>query len=175
MASHGPAALQPDLAQESSTSSAAPAAAGQEEALPQETVPELAAPEAEAAKEGEGEEEEEGECGFCLYMKAGGCKDAFTAWMDCVEASNKEGGDMVERCAETTINLKNCMEAHADYYAPVLQAEQAISAQAEATVAAAAEAEKDKGGELPSAATPSSSEDNKEGTASSSAAAGEGK
>jgi mitochondrial intermembrane space import and assembly protein 40 len=181
MASPESTPQQHHLTQESSTSSAAPAAAGQEEA-PQEPVAEPAAPGAEASKEGEGEgEEEEGECEFCLYMKAGGCKDAFTAWMDCVEASDKVGGEMVERCAQTTINLKNCMDAHADYYAPLLQAEQAVSDQAEATVAAAAEAAKDKGGELstvaaaaeaakdkggelPAASTPSSAEDNKEET-----------
>jgi hypothetical protein len=30
-------------------------------------------------KKGDGEEEEEEEtCGFCIYMKGGGCKDAFT-------------------------------------------------------------------------------------------------
>ncbi|GJN10247.1 hypothetical protein PR202_ga28325 [Eleusine coracana subsp. coracana] len=161
MASSEPAAQQANLAQESSTSSQGQA--------PQEPVPEQAAPgAAEAAKE----EEEEGECGFCLFMKAGGCQDAFTAWMDCVEASEKEGGDMVERCAQTTIDLKNCMEAHADYYAPVLHAEQAVSDRA----AAAAEAEKDKAGELPAAAsTPASAEDTKEGTDSSPAAPGEGK
>ncbi|XP_062188400.1 uncharacterized protein LOC133891681 [Phragmites australis] len=142
MASAEPAA-EPHHAQE--TSSAA-AAADREEA-PQEPVPEAAAPGAEAEKVGEGEEEEEGECGFCLFMKAGGCKDAFVAWEECVEASEKEGSDMVERCHQATTNLKKCMDAHADYYAPVLQAEQAISDQAEAAVAAAADAAKDKGTE----------------------------
>ncbi|XP_062188940.1 uncharacterized protein LOC133892270 [Phragmites australis] len=128
MASAEPAA-QSHLAQESSTSSEA-AAAGQEEA-PQEPVPEAAAPGAEA-------EEEEGECGFCLFMKAGGCKDAFVAWEECVEAAQKEDSDMVERCYQATANLKKCMDAHADYYAPVLQAEQAVADRAEAAAAAAA-------------------------------------
>ncbi|PAN09511.1 hypothetical protein PAHAL_2G030300 [Panicum hallii] len=138
MASPEPAA-QPSPAQEPST----PAAAGREEA-PREPAPEAAAPGAAAAEpekvEGEGgeDEEEEGECGFCLFMKAGGCKDVFVAWEECVEAAQKEGADMVERCHEVTANLKTCMDAHADYYAPVLQAEQAVNERAEAEAAAAA-------------------------------------
>jgi hypothetical protein len=119
-------------------------------------------------------------------MKAGGCKDAFTAWMDCVEASDKVGGEMVERCAQTTINLKNCMDAHADYYAPLLQAEQAVSDQAEATaeaakdkggelstVAAVAEAAKDKGGELATVAAAAEAAKDKGGELSTVAAAAE--
>ncbi|KAL5196627.1 hypothetical protein ABZP36_000139 [Zizania latifolia] len=81
-------------------------------------------------------EEEEGECGFCLFMKGGGCKEAFVAWEECVEAAEKESSDMVERCFQVTANLKKCMDAHADYYAPVLQAEQAVSDHAEAAIAA---------------------------------------
>jgi len=111
-------------AQEPST----PAAAGRDEA-PREPVPEAAAPGAAAAAAAE---EEECECGFCLFMKAGGCKDAFVAWEECVEAAQKEGADMVERCHEATANLKACMDAHADYYAPVLQAEQAVNDRAAA-------------------------------------------
>jgi hypothetical protein len=139
MTSPEPAA-QPSPAQEPPS---APAAAGQEEA-PREPAPEAAAPGTEAAAEKlEGEvqgedEEEEGECGFCLFMKAGGCKDAFVAWEECVEAAQKEGTDMVERCYEATSNLKKCMDAHADYYAPVLQAEQAVNERAEAEAAATA-------------------------------------
>ncbi|XP_039835011.1 uncharacterized protein LOC120695861 [Panicum virgatum] len=102
---------------------------------------------------GKGEEEEEGECGFCLFMKAGGCKDAFVAWEECVEAAQKEGADMVERCYEVTANLKTCMEAHADYYAPLLQAEQAINERAEAA-AAAAEGEPASDGEKKGEAVP---------------------
>ncbi|KAF7069265.1 hypothetical protein CFC21_074923 [Triticum aestivum] len=82
--------------------------------------------------------EEEGECGFCLYMKAGGCKEAFMSWEEeCVQAAEKEGSDMVERCFQATTNLKKCMDAYADYYAPVLQAERTVSDQAEASIAAA--------------------------------------
>ncbi|WOL20254.1 hypothetical protein Cni_G29058 [Canna indica] len=74
----------------------------------------------------EGEEEEEGECGFCLFMKGGGCKDAFVAWENCVEDSEKSGEDIVEKCSEVTALLKKCMDAHADYYEPILRAEQAL-------------------------------------------------
>ncbi|KAG2640019.1 hypothetical protein PVAP13_2KG075616 [Panicum virgatum] len=125
-------AAQPSPAQEPST----PAAAGREEA-PREPVPEAAAA-AEAAEEAE---------------KAGGCKDAFVAWEECVEAAQKEGADMVERCYEVTANLKTCMEAHADYYAPLLQAEQAINERAEAA-AAAAEGEPASDGEKKGEAVP---------------------
>jgi hypothetical protein len=47
---------------------------------------------AEAGKEGE----EEGECGFCLFMKDGGCKEEFVAWEKCVEDAEAAGkkGDL---------------------------------------------------------------------------------
>uniref|UniRef100_A0A0E0EEJ8 GCK domain-containing protein n=1 Tax=Oryza meridionalis TaxID=40149 RepID=A0A0E0EEJ8_9ORYZ len=104
---------------------------------PAAVVAAAAAEEADVEKEGEEEEEEEGECGFCLFMKGGGCNEAFVAWEDCVEAAGKEeGSDMVERCFEVTANLKRCMDAHADYYAPVLRAEQAVNDHADAAIAA---------------------------------------
>lgn len=74
---------------------------------------------------GESEEEEEGECGFCLFMKGGGCKDAFIAWENCVEEAEKNKEDIVEKCFQVTGNLKKCMEAHSDYYEPILSAEKA--------------------------------------------------
>lgn len=123
-------AAQPHLVQESTATA------------PQVPVREEAAQEVEVEKEGEGEGEE-GECGFCLFMKGGGCKDAFVAWEECVEAAEKEGSDMVERCFQATANLKKCMDAHADYYAPVLQAEQAVSDHAEAAIAADADKNKE--------------------------------
>jgi hypothetical protein len=33
---------------------------------------------AETSKAEDGEEEEEEECGFCIFMKGGGCKESFT-------------------------------------------------------------------------------------------------
>ncbi|THU52243.1 hypothetical protein C4D60_Mb10t01930 [Musa balbisiana] len=72
------------------------------------------------------EEEEEAECGFCLFMKGGGCKDAFIAWEKCVDDAEKSQEDIVDRCSEVTGLLRKCMDAHADYYEPILRAEQAL-------------------------------------------------
>lgn len=76
------------------------------------------------------EEEEEGECGFCLFMKGGGCKETFIAWEKCVEEAEKSKEDVAEKCFEVTGLLKKCMDAHADYYAPILQAEKAMEEEA---------------------------------------------
>lgn len=85
----------------------------------------------EEATGGEGEEEEEeGECGFCLFMKGGGCKETFVDWEKCVEEGENNNEDIVEKCFEATSALKKCMEAHSDYYAPLLQAEKAAEAEA---------------------------------------------
>ncbi|XP_009767550.1 uncharacterized protein [Nicotiana sylvestris] len=78
--------------------------------------------------EKEDEDEEEGECGFCLYMKAGGCKDSFTEWEKCVEEGENNKEDIAEKCFEVTSALQKCMEAHSDYYAPILQVEKDIEA-----------------------------------------------
>ncbi|KAF8662515.1 hypothetical protein HU200_056110 [Digitaria exilis] len=136
-------ATQASPAQESS----APAAAEQEEA-PREPCPPEAATERGAAAAAENkvevkeeEEEEEGECGLFLFMDAGGCKDAFMAWEECVAAVAAQEEDakvMAERCRVATSNLIKCMTAHADYYAPVLRAQQAFNQRAEAAAAAAA-------------------------------------
>ncbi|CAN4124514.1 unnamed protein product [Withania somnifera] len=77
------------------------------------------------------EEEEEGECGFCLFMKGGGCKDSFIEWEKCIEEGEKNKEDIVEKCFEVTSTLRKCMEAHSDYYAPILQAEKAAEAELE--------------------------------------------
>ncbi|XP_023536143.1 uncharacterized protein LOC111797387 [Cucurbita pepo subsp. pepo] len=69
------------------------------------------------------DEEEEGECGFCLFMKGGGCRDSFVEWEKCIEEAEKNKEDIVEKCFEVTGALKKCMEAHADYYEPILKAE----------------------------------------------------
>ncbi|GFQ02568.1 hypothetical protein PHJA_002400800 [Phtheirospermum japonicum] len=78
----------------------------------------------------EEDEEEEGECGFCLFMKGGGCKETFTEWEKCVEEGEKNEEDIVGKCYQATANLKKCMEEHSDYYAPLLQAEKAAEAEA---------------------------------------------
>ncbi|XP_022957551.1 transcription elongation factor spt5 [Cucurbita moschata] len=69
------------------------------------------------------DEEEEEECGFCLFMKGGGCRDSFVEWEKCIEEAEKNKEDIVEKCFEITGALKKCMEAHADYYEPILKAE----------------------------------------------------
>ncbi|XP_022878296.1 uncharacterized protein LOC111396187 [Olea europaea var. sylvestris] len=79
---------------------------------------------------GEEEEEEEGECGFCLFMKGGGCKDTFIEWENCVEEGEKNKEDIVEKCFHATAALKKCMEAHSDYYAPILLAEKVAEEEA---------------------------------------------
>lgn len=90
----------------------------------------------------EGEEEEEGECGFCLFMKGGGCRDSFTDWEKCIEEAEKNNEDIVDKCADITGALKKCMEAHSDYYAPILRAEKAAEEEA------VRELEKEKAKEL---------------------------
>lgn len=93
-------------------------------------------PDAESAGahqvEGEDEdgEEEEGECGFCLFMKGGGCKDKFIDWEKCIEEAEKNKEDVVEKCFQATAALKKCMEAHSDYYEPILRAEKAAEEEA---------------------------------------------
>ncbi|KAF8378713.1 hypothetical protein HHK36_030062 [Tetracentron sinense] len=85
-------------------------------------------------EDGEGEdddeEEEEGECGFCLFMKGGGCKDSFIAWEKCIEDAEKNKEDIVEKCFEVTALLKKCMDVHSDYYEPILRAEKAAEEEA---------------------------------------------
>ncbi|KAI4368445.1 hypothetical protein MLD38_017002 [Melastoma candidum] len=84
----------------------------------------------ESPKEEEEDGEEEGECGFCLFMKGGGCKDAFVDWEKCIEEAEKSGEDIVEKCFQATAALKTCMEAHSDYYEPILRAEKAAEEEA---------------------------------------------
>ncbi|KAK1419921.1 hypothetical protein QVD17_29359 [Tagetes erecta] len=69
------------------------------------------------------EQEEEGECGFCLFMKGGECRETFINWEKCVEEGEKNDEDIVNKCFEATSALKKCMEAHPDYYGVILQAE----------------------------------------------------
>ncbi|KAL9246368.1 hypothetical protein vseg_019912 [Gypsophila vaccaria] len=76
------------------------------------------------------EDEDEGECGFCLFMKGGGCKDVFVAWEKCVEEGEKKNEDIADKCFEVTSNLKKCMEAHSEYYDPILRAEKAAGEEA---------------------------------------------
>ncbi|KAI3763645.1 hypothetical protein L2E82_13639 [Cichorium intybus] len=76
------------------------------------------------------EGEEEGECGFCLFMKGGACKEVFINWEKCIEEGEKNNEDIVDKCFEATSALKKCMEANPDYYGPILQAEKAAEQEA---------------------------------------------
>lgn len=62
------------------------------------------------------EDEEEGECGFCLFMKGGGCKELFMVWEVCVEEVEKNKEDIVIKCMEVISILKKCMDEYFDYY-----------------------------------------------------------
>ncbi|KAI8108654.1 hypothetical protein M9435_005071 [Picochlorum sp. BPE23] len=73
---------------------------------------------------GEEEEEEEETCGFCIFMKGGGCKEAFEAWSACVDAERSADNDFTETCKEATIALRECMLANKEYYAPLLEEEE---------------------------------------------------
>ncbi|KAF8684787.1 hypothetical protein HU200_044210 [Digitaria exilis] len=86
-----------------------------------------------SAAAGEGEEEQ-AECGFCLFMKGGGCKEEFIAWEKCVEEAEAATGgvDVVERCQDITAAMRKCMDKHAEYYEPILRAERAMAADLEA-------------------------------------------
>ncbi|GMH42982.1 hypothetical protein BSKO_10904 [Bryopsis sp. KO-2023] len=70
------------------------------------------------------EEEEEETCGFCIYMKGGGCKQEFVAWMECVDREKEGGGDYVEECIPPMQALRECMLANPDYYGPMLEEEE---------------------------------------------------
>ncbi|KAL4586806.1 hypothetical protein LXL04_011450 [Taraxacum kok-saghyz] len=76
------------------------------------------------------EAEEEGECGFCLFMKGGACKEVFINWEKCIEEGEKNNEDIVDKCFEATSALKKCMEANPDYYGPILQAEKVAEQEA---------------------------------------------
>lgn len=94
---------------------------------PPASSPETKDCDVEDPKQEEEEEEEKAECGFCLYMKGGGCKDEFVAWEKCVEDAERDKEDIAEKCFGITSKLKQCMEAHADYYEPILSAEKAMT------------------------------------------------
>lgn len=57
-----------------------------------------------------------GECGFCLFMRAGPCGEAFTAWEKCLEKCKKDGTDFVDNCGPETLRLRDCVDAHPEYY-----------------------------------------------------------
>ncbi|KAF8104609.1 hypothetical protein N665_0171s0110 [Sinapis alba] len=62
-------------------------------------------------------------------MKAGGCKESFTAWDVCIKEAEKNKEDIVSKCVEVTSTLHKCMDAHSDYYQPILAREKAAEEQ----------------------------------------------
>ncbi|CAI9096555.1 OLC1v1032734C1 [Oldenlandia corymbosa var. corymbosa] len=96
------------------------------------------------AAEGEEEDEDKEECGFCIFMKGGGCAKEFTAWEKCVDEGDRNNEDIAEKCFELTSALKKCMEAHQDYYAPILDAEAAAHERAKKEFEEEEQREKEK-------------------------------
>ena len=94
-------------------------------------------------REIEQEAADEEECGFCLFMKGGGCKESFIAWENCMKEAETKNEDLVEKCYKVTGRLMECMQEHADYYEPILKAEKAMKEE----VARGLEREDDKGPE----------------------------
>ena len=56
------------------------------------------------------------ECGFCKFMKAGPCGEAFILWEACVDAAREGGKDFVDECGKPTLALKACTDRHPEYY-----------------------------------------------------------
>ncbi|GJP83153.1 hypothetical protein CLOP_g13348 [Closterium sp. NIES-67] len=73
-------------------------------------------------------------------MKGGPCREEFIAWEGCVEAAEKAGESIVDRCVGPTEALKTCMEGNEGYYGVVLQAEAGMKAEAAAAAATVGEA-----------------------------------
>ncbi|KAF5779549.1 hypothetical protein HanRHA438_Chr12g0572151 [Helianthus annuus] len=63
-------------------------------------------------------------------MKGGGCKEVFINWENCIVEGEINKENIVDKCFDVTSALKKCMEAHSDYYAPILQAEKAAEHEA---------------------------------------------
>ena len=64
-------------------------------------------------------------------MKAGGCRETFMDSVKCLEDGEKNKEDIVEKCIQATSALRKCIEAHSDYYAPLLDVEEAVMKQLE--------------------------------------------
>ena len=76
-------------------------------------------------------------------MKGGGCKESFINWENCIREAEKNKEDVVEKCIDITAALKTCMLAHADYYEPLLKAEQQAMEEVEKEAAVADSETKD--------------------------------
>ena len=66
------------------------------------------------------EEEEKETFEVWEFMKGGSCKESFMAWEVCVEEAKKKKEDIVTKCREVSTTLCECVDAHFDYYGPIL-------------------------------------------------------
>ncbi|CAH2037353.1 unnamed protein product [Thlaspi arvense] len=57
---------------------------------------------------------------FCNFMKAGACKEPVKHLEDCMEKVDSVTTHRITRCKEHLPILKKCMDAHIDYYEPIL-------------------------------------------------------
>ncbi|CAE5957310.1 unnamed protein product [Arabidopsis arenosa] len=71
-------------------------------------------------KEGDAEREEILEEKFLAFMKGGGCEEQCTALRDCFLEAEKNKEDVDIKCAGVQAMWFNCMDAHSDYFEPVL-------------------------------------------------------
>jgi len=100
------------------TASPAPSAAQ----VAAETQPEASSDRPADSAPAEGDEKPE--CGFCTYMKGGGCKSAFEAWEACVEECREKESDFSANCHQQTMALQTCMMKNKEYYEPLLEEEE---------------------------------------------------
>ncbi|XP_019090867.1 PREDICTED: uncharacterized protein LOC109128608 [Camelina sativa] len=56
-----------------------------------------------------------------VFMEEGGCKESYNVFRDCTEEAEKNN-ESIGKCFPM---LNKCMEAHSDYYQPILAAEKA--------------------------------------------------
>ena len=56
------------------------------------------------------------ECGFCRFMKAGPCGEAFELWEACIDRAREGKQDFVDLCGPQTLKLKACTDEHPEYY-----------------------------------------------------------
>eukprot|EP00955_Chlamydomonas_euryale_P045231 353090-Chlamydomonas_euryale.AAC.6 len=118
--------------------------------MPGDTPEETAGSNAGAAAPVGDEKQGKEECGWCKWMKAGGCSEEFEVWLKCVDDVRESGREDVETCASVVYSgrkygsrgceprvhlhplhaiqslqmgpLWECMAKNADYYAPQVEA-----------------------------------------------------
>lgn len=89
--------------------------------------------EEEEEEENEAEVKEEGECGFCLFMKASPCGERFTAWEQCIKESEKSKEYVAAKCIEVFKTSDECMKEHQDYYDLYLKLEKEEASKSESS------------------------------------------